>query len=60
MFFLNFKNHAKITLSGNLCTALKGFISRCTECFKSTKEVKIRWHRHQKWAKMLKKFISQK
>jgi len=53
MFFLEFKksvcdNHTKITVSGNLWTALKGFISRCTECFKYTKEVKLRWHRHQK------------
>ena len=35
-FFLNFKksvceNHAKITVSGNLCTALKDYIRRCTE-----------------------------
>jgi len=31
-----------------LCTALKGFIKSGTECFKYTKEVKLRWHRHQK------------
>jgi len=47
MFFFEFQklvceNHAKITLSGNLCTALKGYIRRCTEWFKYTKEVKLR------------------
>jgi len=42
------ENYTKTTVFDNLCTALKGFVRRCTECFKYTKEVKLRWHRHQK------------
>jgi len=36
------ENNAKTEVSGNLGIALKSFIRKCIECFKYTKEVKLR------------------